>query len=173
MTQPHPRYRLVIAAAALALLTLSGCSALGPGESGPERNDAGEIVTAGKADIFALQVGDCLNNVENGQTTNADAVPCSTEHDLEVFSLHTITADDFDPAIEGYPGDDRVATLSRDACTAGFTEFIGVPPEGAEHSYFVFSPTMESWMRMNDRIIACTAHNNSGKTTGTLAGIGR
>jgi len=79
----------VVAAAALILGT-SACS----GQSPSYRNSAGQVTATASVDISSLKVGDCIYNVSNlGDTvTNVQVVPCSSQHEGEVYATETNVA---------------------------------------------------------------------------------
>lgn len=122
-----------LAAAALALLT--GCAS-------PEQPV--------EKPITELAAGDCFD------TDSAFAIAivqpdCSAPHLYEAFHVEQLEGDAF-------PGDDAIAALADEVCTAQFEQFTGVPvaANAAAASMFL-GPTAESWANDNDRTIVCVA----------------
>ena len=164
--------RAIVALAAVAVvIPLSGCSILRDLAGGqapqPERDETTqEIVEEGDADVFALMVGDCMNEVSEELVSEVPVVPCDQPHDEEVF---------FDLTLEGdeYPGDDVIQTQADDACLAQFEPFVGMAYDSSALGFYAYRPSQESWEQMDDRIVSCVIYDPAGQVTGTLAGAAR
>lgn len=162
---------LVSLAAVAVAIPLSGCSMVrdlvgGPAPQ-PERDDTTqEIVEEGDADVFALMVGDCMNEVSEELVSEVPVVPCDQPHDEEVF---------FDFTIEGeeYPGDDAVQTQSDEGCLAQFETFVGLAYDSSTLDFYAYRPSQESWESLDDRVVSCVIYDPAGQVTGTLAGAAR
>ncbi|MGW3497024.1 DUF4190 domain-containing protein [Streptomyces sp. NPDC001020] len=113
---------------------------------------------------FSLKKGECFNapgGSLSGETYDVDKVPCSREHQAEVFADVRLPAG-------GYPGDDAVTRTAEKKCYAlqnayamdswAVTDDVDV---------YYFTPTRESW-RFGDREITCMFGNTDEK--GTLTG---
>ncbi|MGW6905249.1 DUF4190 domain-containing protein [Streptomyces sp. NPDC054940] len=120
----------------------------------------------GEGTAFALAKGDCFDsptgNLE-GDAYDVDEVPCSREHDGEVFAVVTLPGDDF-------PGDDEVTDTADEKCYAlqdGYAMDTWAVPDDADVYYFI--PSEESW-RFGDREITCLfgSTEENGKLTGSL-----
>ncbi len=81
-----------MSAVALAL-TASGCGAILDEISGPadaQRDEpGGEVTEASDADVFSVQVGDCIVSSkldDADQVESVPVVPCSEPHDAEVYA---------------------------------------------------------------------------------------
>lgn len=164
--------RAIVAIAAVAVvIPLSGCSILrdltGGAAPQPERDETTqEIVEEGDADVFALMVGDCMNEVSEELVSEVPVVPCDQPHDEEVY---------FDLTLEGeeYPGDDVIQTQSDEACLAQFEPFVGLAYDSSTLGFYAYRPSQESWEQMDDRIVSCVIYDPAGQVTGTLAGAAR
>lgn len=65
-----------------------------------DRDEAGAIVDSGDVASDELRVGDCLNEPDSLEFETIAGVPCSDEHDVEVFHIYTLDA-------AAYPTDDE------------------------------------------------------------------
>ncbi len=170
---PAPRRaltRALIALAAVAVaLPLTGCSMVGNILSGgaapqPERDETSqEIVEEGQADVFALRVGDCLNEVTEELVSEVPVVPCDQPHDEEIYFDFTIDG-------EEYPGDDVIQTEADTRCDAEFDAFVGLAYETSTLDFYPYRPSEESWTQLDDRVVSCVIYDPAGQVTGTLAG---
>jgi hypothetical protein len=160
---------LVVLTAAAVAVPLAGCSIvrdLLPGGSAPqpERDETSqEIVEEGQADVFALRVGDCLNEVSEELVSEVPVVPCDQPHDEEIY---------FDFLLEGdeYPGDDPIQTEADTRCGAEFDAFVGLAYDSSTLDFYAYRPSEESWTQLDDRIVSCVIFDPAGQVTGTLAG---
>ncbi|HET6952015.1 MAG TPA: septum formation family protein [Acidimicrobiales bacterium] len=160
-----PRHRSLtfITAAALAGLTAAG---LGACSDEPERDEStGEITEAGDADVFSMQVGDCLTDNAIGDVSEVPVVPCTEAHTSEVFYSHTIEDGDF-------PGSDGLTTIGEQACIPAFEQFVGVPYEASVLDVTTLEPTADSW-EQGDRELLCLIYDPAGDTVGTLEASAR
>ncbi|WP_182112802.1 MULTISPECIES: septum formation family protein [unclassified Actinotalea] len=160
--------RLARSAAAVALavtaLALTGC---GPDE--PVRDEeTGEITESSESDVFALQVGDCMNSGELAEEVESvPTVPCSEPHDSEIFASTELEDGD-------YPGDDAIFDLADEFCLAEFETFIGVPYDESEIYYQPLAPSEMGWNELDDREVLCIALDETeGGITGSLEGAAR
>lgn len=169
----RPLTRLTVAlGAASAIAALAGCSLLGGGElgSGPsaERDESGQVVEGAEgADVFTLQVGDCLNDADAADTVSeVPVVPCAEPHDSEIYASVILGGDTF-------PGTDAVLAEGDDQCGTEFDAFIGIPYVESIYDFSYYFPTESSWER-GDREILCVIFDPAGqKLTGSLEGIAR
>lgn len=162
---------LVSVAAAAVVIPLSGCGLIsnlaGGSAPQPERDETTqEIVEEGDADVFALMVGDCMNEVSEEVVSEVPVVPCDQPHDEEVF---------FDLTLEGdvYPGDDAIQSQSDDACLAQFEPFVGTAYDVSTLAFYAYRPSQDSWEQMDDRVVSCVIYDPAGQVTGTLEGAAR
>ncbi|MGK3953223.1 septum formation family protein [Microbacterium sp. I2] len=170
----HNRARLALAGLVLATAAaLSGCSLVDQlvPASEPVRDAQTDEVTEANdnADVFAIQVGDCLATADMGsvdEVTSIPVVPCADPHDDEVYYA-------YDLAEGEYPGEEAVKADADATCIPEFANFIGLAYEESVLDYWPLYPTEGSWAS-GDREVLCIAWDPSGaKLTGTLAGAAR
>lgn len=156
---------LAAAGAALTLMVgLSGCSVLSSilGNE-PARDEEGAVTETDTSDVFAMAVGDCLNEPSGTQVSEVEFVPCDQPHDYEVYAELELPAGD-------YPTD--VDAQAETYCTEQFTSFVGVSFDESTLSLTYFTPTMDSWGE-GDHLVSCIIVDPAGQTTGTLAGANK
>ena len=138
-----------------------------------DRDDSGNIVSAGDMSVFALRVGDCFNDPpeilgsdELAEIMETEAIPCSEPHDNEVYA-------NFDVSLRTFPGDEEIRALSFDECAERFESFVGMSYAESILDIFYLAPTAESWSQRNDREISCAIFHLEGeKLTGSMSGSG-
>ncbi|MEV5091418.1 DUF4190 domain-containing protein [Streptomyces griseoincarnatus] len=109
--------------------------------------------------VLSLRKGDCFTSPGGleGWTVKALKVPCTDEHDGEVFALVAVPGSDF-------PGDDSLVELGEDRCYERRSAYVmdgwSLPEE---IGVYYFAPSEQSW-RFGDRSVACVL----GREDGTL-----
>jgi hypothetical protein len=118
-----------------------------------ERNEAGEITSAGSVDAFEVLVGDCFDDgaVWSTEVTEVPGVPCSEPHDNEIYALFDISGD--------WPGDERVEELAFEGCHDRFAAAIGKSYEESVIDVGTMYPTQGSWKQRGDREVVCVAYH--------------
>lgn len=115
---------------------------------------------------FSLEVGECFDTAGGslkGVTIDVDEVPCTREHDAEVFA-------EFEMSEGDYPGQDEAADEADRRCYLLRNTYAmdswAVPEDVAVYS---FTPTAQSW-RVGDREVSCLFGNTDDEAglTGTL-----
>jgi len=160
--------RLLAAAAgvsALVALSLSGCAdafTITGAASSSEPTSSGSPATS----VFALQVGDCVDDVGQEQVQDLPTVDRAAPHDYEVFDEYQIPDGD-------YPGDDVVTEVALGYCSGALETFIGVAYEASALDINYLTPTEKSWTNGDDRQISCLVFDPAGKVSGTLQGAAR
>lgn len=140
----------ILAAVAISVAALSGCSLLG----------------GATVEELQLTVGECVEEAsvteEGEQEIGAlPVVDCAEPHHAEVF--HTIQLTD-----ESYPAD--VTTQAEEACYGEFENYVGIPYEDSLYYFTATYPTQGSWDQ-GDRQIACLLVGDVGQElTGSLKG---
>ncbi|WP_139416793.1 septum formation family protein [Agromyces laixinhei] len=162
---------LTCLAAAAVVIPLSGCGVVrdlvGGSASQPARDETTqEFIEQGDADVFALMVGDCMNEVSEELVSEVPVVPCDQPHDEEVYFDLTLDGDEF-------PGEEAVQTRADEACLAQFEPFVGLAYDSSTLGFYAYRPSQESWERAEDRVVSCVIYDPAGKVTGTLAGSAR
>lgn len=163
------RFAATVAATVLIATTMSGCSLIQQylPSSQPVRDaGSGEVTDrTDNADVFAVQVGDCMIAVDGEEISNVPIVPCADPHDDEVFDAFSVPGDEFD--------DDAIQDQAITECDASFAEFIGMSYEDSALDWWPMTPTSESWDN-GDREVLCVAFDPTGaQLTGTLRGAAR
>lgn len=168
------RHRLALAAIALAAAAaLSGCSAISqfmPATQPVRDAETGEVTEQNDhADVFAIEVGDCLNTAglsSVDQVSDVPVVPCTEPHDDEVYHAYEVADGEF-------PGEETIESDAMTTCQEEFASFIGVAYEESALDFWPMYPTEGSWEN-GDREVLCIAWDPSGaKLTGSLAGAAR
>ncbi|MDH6180489.1 hypothetical protein M2152_000671 [Microbacteriaceae bacterium SG_E_30_P1] len=147
--------------AALALIgasvALAGCAPTAPQNT--ETSAPEEVET----DAFAIAVGDCLNDMGEGEVTTIPKVDCDEPHETEVYGSSTISDGDF-------PGNDAIVAQADVDCTELFANYVGAAAEDSKYSIGYYFPTEESWEN-GDREILCYVFDEAGRITGSVMGV--
>jgi hypothetical protein len=158
---------LTVAAVLTAGLTLAGCTALFPSSAPPATDSStGEEIEQTDTDVFALSVGQCLNDTSDTEVTEVPLVDCADEHDFEVYSEFELEGDEF-------PGSDAIDTQADAQCLTAFESFAGISYDQSTLGYTYFTPTEGSWNDGDDRLVSCLIGDPAGKVTGTLQGAAK
>lgn len=128
-----------------------------------ERDDTGAITERNDdASVFAMRVGDCYDDLPEGEAAVVTAVPCADPHDAEVYHVFEWEGDE-----ASFPGTDLIQGFAADGCTDAFGSFVGVEYEESTLDYTVFWPNEGSWSD-GDREFVCLVGVPEEKTSGTL-----
>ena len=158
-----------VAAPALLLVALagvSGCGVLGETAEPAVRDESGEITESSEADVFSLQVGDCLNETtteETAEVTSVPTVPCGDPHDSEAYAATDMPDGD-------YPGDQAVIDASDAFCYEQFATFVGLSYDESVYGYTGFFPTKDTWEQLDDRTLQCIVSSEE-PVTDSLKGV--
>lgn len=134
----------------------------------PGAPDGGATAAPGEpapSDLYALAVGECLDDVPQGFVSSDNFVDCAVPHTYEVFSSFLLP----DGA---YPGDDAVDQAAIDTCGAAFAKYLGIDYEASQLNYTYLAPLEETWVA-GDRAVSCLVFDPQGETTGSLQGAAR
>jgi hypothetical protein len=148
-----------------ATALLPGCSLLNGFIGGTSVEGEGN-----KTDIFAIAIGDCLNDAAaDGTVSEVPTVPCTEPHDSEVFASVILEDGDF-------PGEEAIIAEADSGCLAQFAAFMGIEYEASTADIQYYFPTDVTWLS-GDREILCLVYATDGagntvQTTGSLAGSG-
>lgn len=146
---------------ASGLLVLSGCANQEP----PEQS---LVEAEEKVSILALEVGTCLNDVDQPlaqDLTEIPSVPCDSPHQSEVYAEVTLEDGEF-------PGVDRLISDSVAECELAFAQFIGIDYRSSSLSYHYYYPTQRTWAE-GDRSVFCVVFDPGVDSVGSLAGVAR
>jgi hypothetical protein len=168
MTKTVPlRSGLAVVAALGLALSLGGCTALFPSSAPPATDsESGEEIDQTDTDVFALTVGQCLNDTSGTEVSEVPIVDCADEHDFEVYEDFELEGDEF-------PGDEAVDAQADAGCLAAFEGFTGITYDDSLYGYTYFTPTETSWTEGDDRLVSCLVGDPNGKTSGSLAGVAK
>lgn len=148
---------------ALVILIAAACTDASQADSSTRDAD-GDIVESGEVGAFRLQVGDCVTGVATGEVSSLTGVPCTAEHELEVFHSFDLLGND-------YPGEDAVIEQAQTGCFGMFDSFVGLSYAESVYDFTTLYPTAESWDQIDDREVLCLIGNLDGSMkTGTAAG---
>lgn len=113
-----------------------------------------------------LEVGDCIaQSLEGDSVSTVPVVPCSQEHNQEVYAIELI-------ADGAFPGSDAVSEQARQVCRAEFEVFVGLAYDDSDLYLNTLYPTEGSWGG-GDREIVCLIYDKVGPVTGSLRGANR
>ncbi|MET0956547.1 MAG: septum formation family protein [Cryobacterium sp.] len=159
------------------MAALSGCAAVtavfsGDADSGSEQEVRGDISPS------VLALGDCLNAVSGSLLAGIDGVPCTDNHDWEVYFQIQVSA-----AADGsFPGAAVIVAAAEEACAAEFPEFLGLgsglgtddtaEDATAAFGYTYLTPLESEWSENDSHLVSCLIGDMNGQVTGSLAGAG-
>ncbi|MCC2336186.1 septum formation family protein [Cellulomonas wangsupingiae] len=178
---PTPRRLLSVSAVAVALAaTLTGCgsvldSVLGDQPEAAQRDEpGGEITASAEADVFSLQVGDCLNYLalseESTEFSSLPTVPCAEQHDAEIYAETNLTKEQYEADL-ALADDTETPTHADQFCYDAFSGFVGTSYEESTLDYTYLSPTPEGWAGGDD-VVQCLVLHLEGGLTGSMQGTG-
>lgn len=106
--------------------------------------------------VDEISVGDCLDMPEEDVFFEIDPIDCTEAHDLEVFALVDLStiSSDFS-TVASYPGNDAVYEAAFNACWDEFESYIGMAYEDSVLYIDAFTPTLEGWNEVDDRVANC------------------
>ncbi len=144
--------------------------------SDAERDESGQVQTAGDLSVYELRTGDCFNGgqrvaEEVGKertVSQVTAVPCDQSHDNEVFAVFS------HPAAKdaAFPGEEAVNKVAQDGCLERFEGYVGRPYAGSDLQVAVIAPGEKSWKEEHDRAIACIVYGD-GPLKGSRKAVAR
>ncbi|MDQ1123799.1 DUF4190 domain-containing protein [Microbacterium trichothecenolyticum] len=117
------------------------------------------------SDLYALPIGECLDDVPQGFVSSDNFVDCAVPHTYEVFSSFLLPDGAF-------PGDTAVDDAAIDGCGAAFAEYIGIDYEASRLTSTYLAPLEETWAA-GDRAVSCLVFDPDGEITGSLRGAAR
>jgi hypothetical protein len=128
-----------------------------------DRTPQGTLASPGRISVDDLRVGDCANGLQESQfVTSVDGVPCSSQHEGEVFAAFTLPAGT-------YPGADEVRRQAEDGCAWRFDVYASDAENLDGLELFYLYPSSSSWGR-GSRTVTCVATDPTGGRIGSLRG---
>ena len=149
--------KIALIAVSVSVGLLAGCATPAPSPRSEDATDA-------DVSVLSLQVGSCLNDVDQPiaqELTEIPAVPCEEPHQSEVYAEVLVEEASF-------PGIDAVTAFAIERCEAEFERFVGLPYAESTLSFHYYYPTQNSWA-IGDRSVFCVLYDPAGTSEGTLA----
>lgn len=119
--------------------------------------------------IDDLSVGTCFQTPTDVEVAIVDVVSCEDPHDEEVYAIKGLPY----AADEPYPGLFAVDEAAFAACLDDFQPFVGVPYETSVLDVFWFSPTGESWVEGDRRVVCSVVRVDLQRSVGTARAMGQ
>ena len=130
---------------------LSACWGFGPVGEGGGRGSDGE---GREISVFDLTVGTCFDANDSDFET-VDAVPCTAEHEYEVFLVTDYEGGSGDE----YPGDDALDEFADQACEGtAFDRYVGSSYASSRYYATALIPSENTW-EAGDREIVCMLYD--------------
>jgi Septum formation len=161
---PIPFWRRIPIGWLIVLLFIVGGAAVGWYFSAG-RGSGGEITKSGDLEAEDLRVGDCFDLKDPSSDTVGDvtAVPCSTEHEFELFFASSMPDGAF-------PGDPGFKTYVQANCFPAFASYVGTAYDDSDLDVYWLQPTDDGW-RDGDRSVQCAVyHPRIHRLTDSLKG---
>lgn len=149
-----------ICATVWATVAIAGCGLAS--DDGPARDDSGQVIESGVVEAFDLQLSDCFNDPGSDEVQVVTVLPCSTNHDFEVYHLFQLADGD-------YPGPDALEDLWIQGCLPEFEPFVGMSFDESELDISAIFPTQQSWDDLGDREVLCSVTAVNGLPRATSA----
>jgi hypothetical protein len=125
-----------------------------------DRDTEGEITEGGSVLAMSLQVGDCLNGLqEEGDVQSLPAVPCAEPHEGEVYATFDLPEGD-------YPSETSIVDQAESGCDERLNSVAPDAYEDPSIGLFYLYPIELSWP--DDREVVCIAISASGTTRGSI-----
>jgi hypothetical protein len=132
-------WAVVIAALVIAAVT----------DTGPERDERGQIRHERSVSVFDIRPGDCLEDVDQtDEAFRVDALPCDRRHGAEVFASFQVGQDE-------WPGVEAIAAEAEERCNELLRSRSPRAFRDPRVELFFFHPTETSWERQDDREVLC------------------
>jgi len=131
--------------------------------TGAKRNSGGEISKSGDLDVFVTQIGDCLKELPNidstgGRVSTLKAIPCSEPHHWQVFYKGN-------SSIESY-SEEGIKSEADVICNSAIRKLLSASSSSKIDEYQTseltfFGPSSKSWLLKNDRTLDCLIGSDS------------
>ena len=172
MADPRARRALLIllvcaVGAALAVVALL---ALDDGDGDAEAGSTSTTPAGEPTSFDEVAVGTCFNDAgDEGALdyTELAVVDCAEPHDNEVYHLFDATGG------ATYPGDEKLAQVTRDGCLSAFEAYVGKPYTESAFAILPIPPSETSW-NGGDREVVCALYDTGRKElTGSVRNAAR
>jgi len=152
----------------------AGTAATGSGDAGASPAGASPAVAslapAGKVLTKDVKVGDCANDPLDKGNPEIKAgiravkvVPCSQEHDSEVYATISLPG-------EAFPGDAKVIELGEPRCSNEFAAFVGRDFQDSTLTGDALYPSKDTWADSDHTVVCFVGPPKGTMITGTLKG---
>jgi hypothetical protein len=114
------------------------------------RDAAGNVVRRGEVLVTSLRVGDCIEKwAVTNQVGRITVIPCTSNHDAEVFRTFTATG------TGKFPGDKAVTDEATTQCVA--TAKTALKPDDAKKAKLAFLKPVEASWAKGQKQVTCVA----------------
>jgi len=161
VADPRARRALVVLLVCVvgAVLAVAALVALGGGDDDAEAGNTSTTPAGEPVAVDRIEVGTCFNDAGDEGAfdyTELAVVDCEEPHDNEVYHL-------FDaPGSATYPGDDQIATITREGCLSAFEPYVGKPYTDSVFAILPIPPSETSW-NGGDREVVCALYDTGRK----------
>lgn len=111
-------------------------------------------------------MGDCLNEPDSVEFEKIAGVPCSDEHEVEVFHVYTLDA-------AAYPTDDEFFASVVTECLEPFDTYVGIPYEASALDFSFYAPVEEAWDAGNNTVVCVLYELDGSLMTGSMRDAAR
>lgn len=126
-----------------------------------DRDDSGAITGPGDVSVTSLQVGDCVEKLDDGVAIyDVPAVPCSQPHQAEVVGEYTVKG-------SVYPGEKAIEDEAFTKCSEMVDSYGGEAAADVSEIFFLY-PRQSNW-NQGDHKVTCLAYHDPPRT-GSLKG---
>ncbi|MFV0260733.1 MAG: septum formation family protein [Acidimicrobiales bacterium] len=140
-------------------------SVIGCSDGGPERDDAGTVVSEGEIHSFDLRVGDCFEDPGDGEVGSVYVVPCDQPHGFEVYYS-------FDLPDGAMPQGQDMEDAWVSGCLSQFEPFVGSPFDSSTLDISAIYPTDDTWDGGDREVLCSVTPYSGGQTVGSAGGTG-
>jgi hypothetical protein len=110
-----------------------------------------------------LKAGDCFQQ-PSGRFNKVKTVPCTADHDLEVYAV----LDDPAPPKAPFPGGDALVRYANPLCLAQFRTYAGVAFEQVNLRDVYITPRQSAWNDGARRLVCAVGTNNGERTNKSI-----
>jgi hypothetical protein len=110
-----------------------------------------------------LKAGDCFQQ-PSGRFNKVKTVPCTVEHDLEVYAVLDHPA----APNEGFPGMDALVRYANPLCLAQFRPYAGVGFEQLNLKDVYITPRESAWRDGARRLVCAVSAGNDQPTSQSI-----
>ena len=154
-----------------ALLAVVALVALGNEDDDAEAGGTGTTLPEGDpVAVDRVDVGTCFNDQGDQGAfdyTDFPVVGCEEPHDNEVYHLFQA------PGGDAYPGNDRIAQVTRDGCLEAFPAYVGKAYTESAFEILPIPPSPTSWAGGDHEVVCAVYDARRQELTGSVRGTAR